>query len=200
MSSHLLDSVVSDGKSSVNLTGVSCMLRVLFLLLILKFCLCFLNIFAMMHLSVYPTWSSSCWICRLMFFFTFAKFLPSFHWILFLLPGLFPFLVVLPLWMLMQLVVSFTYLRLYSLYFLSLFLRLHFVVELSSLFTNSSCKHQSTIESFQWISVAVIMVKPRIFILSLFLLSVWWSAFILIFASLSLVIFEHIYNSCCKAC
>ena len=60
MSPHLLDSVVSDGKSSVNLTGVSCMFIVLFLLLILKFCLCFLNIFAMMHLSVYPTWSSSC--------------------------------------------------------------------------------------------------------------------------------------------
>lgn len=165
MSPHLLDSVVSDGKSSVNLTGVSCMFIVLFLLLILKFCLCFLNIFAMMHLSVYPTWSSSCWICRLMFFFTFAKFLPSFHWILFLLLGLFPFLLVLPLWMLMQLVVSFTIWGFILYIFFLCSLDCILLVELSSLFTNSSsCKHQFTIESFQWISVAVIMVKPRIFI------------------------------------
>ena len=91
-------------------------------------------------------------------------------WILFLLLGLFPFLLVLPLWMLMYLMVSFTYLRLYSLLFLSLFLRLPFV---GWAFTNSSCKHQSAIESFQWISVAVIIIfKSRIFI-CLFILTLY---------------------------
>ena len=174
MSPHLLDSVVSYEKSSVNLIGVPCMLIVVFLLLLLKFSLCFLNIFAMMHLCVYPTWSSSCWICRLMFFFTFAKFLPSFHWILFLLLGLFSFLLVLPLWMLMHLVVSFIYLRLYSLFFLSLFLRLPFVGWAIFTFTNSSSyKHQSTIESFQWISIAVIIIFKSRILICLFILTLY---------------------------
>lgn len=51
MSSHFLDSVVSDEKSGINLIGVPCMLIVEFLLMLMKFCICFLSIFTSCFLA-----------------------------------------------------------------------------------------------------------------------------------------------------
>ena len=132
MSSHLLDSVVLDEKSSVAFKVFSLFLK--YFCYDASLCLSHLE-FILLNLQI----NVFLYICQIFAIIS---------WILFLLLGLFPFLLVLPLWMLMYLMVSFTYLRLYSLLFLSLFLRLPFV---GWAFTNSSCKHQSAIESFQWI-------------------------------------------------
>lgn len=179
MSSHFLDSVVSDEKSGVNLIGVPCMLIVEFLLMLMKFCVCFLSIFTSCFLAWISVFTHLEFILlnlQINIFLYVCKIFAIISLNIFSAPCSFSLLLVTPI-MNVNVVNSVLHLPevfVHSLF--SLFFRLHFVDWSIIRFTNSSsCKLQSTLEPFQWISVAVIInFKSRILILfSLFILTLY---------------------------